>query len=679
MQLFIAWDGDHIGRQVGRASLADDAEGLRRISQAIDQGNLVWKSWVELSGGSLISFGGDEGRAEVPADKLDELPAIREQYSGKVGSPVSVGVGLKLSEADKALIAAKLRGGDAIVFYTDEVEQEIEEARRKNQRTEEQKITDEYLTKTEAVPQRVVDEYAPVGEVMERFGLSKAAPAMNPGAFAGASRPSAPTVDKPVATQGDHEQGMVMHDLLESSANPAPPEQTHAAQDFERQLHEEAWKGEEEDMHASVQSRQSLDQVKEQVYRALAALKMQGETLEQVKQVAPDAYQAMVGLTQAVVTMARQLTAEPMRKAELARKDRAAKLVGEVQAALQDELVKPEAQGSGHCLKGHCHAAAEALYHLLGGRAGGWAPHKLHHEGGPHWFVRHASGRVLDPVAGLFQAPPAYDQAQPATFLTGEVPSGPARAVIERLLGKGVKPAEPAQKAEIRYEDLMKHAPVELEHYSVRPGLKKIGVNKMGTSGVPSQEYKQGVPDVPRAYYYRAGSEPEPIVAQSAKARYKTVLDPAKHKLYDVGLDPENLRRPAHQKFLDGKGLETPEDTFLAEVKKRGYYGYLNSRSSMPHVVALFHAHPVREVPIGSLEKAKLPMPETTHRHKVVLPVGSAAGQARSGAVGTVAAANKVKVQHSDGGTAWKQVQAGMIRSQDPSGHPVSSREPNSR
>jgi hypothetical protein len=36
--------------------------------------------------------------------------------------------------------------------------------------------------------------------------------------------------------------------------------------------------------------------------------------MEQVKQVAPQAYQAMIGLTQSVVAMARELAPAPMRE-----------------------------------------------------------------------------------------------------------------------------------------------------------------------------------------------------------------------------------------------------------------------------------------------------------------------------------------------------------------------------
>ena len=129
MLAYIAWDGDHIGRQVGQAAIHNDVDGLRQLSQHIDRGNNIWRSWVELIGGSVISIGGDEGRVEIPADKLAEIPKLREQYQGAVGSTVSVGVGMKLNEAEKALIAAKLQGGDKIYFYSANIDKIIEESK----------------------------------------------------------------------------------------------------------------------------------------------------------------------------------------------------------------------------------------------------------------------------------------------------------------------------------------------------------------------------------------------------------------------------------------------------------------------------------------------------------------------------------------------------------------------
>lgn len=309
MNVFIAWDGDHIGRQVGRASLADDAEGLRRISQSIDHGNEIWKSWVESHGGNIVSMGGDEGRAEVPADYLDELPKIRDQYAGAVGSTVSVGIGNKLSEADRALVAAKLRGGDRIEFYTEEVQQIIEEARAKGEQTEEAKIADEYL--------------------------NKAAPAMNTGAFAGPVRPSAATVDKPTPVQGDHSAAEVA--AAEQSQSGVSPELTSAASDFASQFHDAARAQEQEDTQQAAAETKNLDDVKQKIVYALQLLKQQAPAMEQIKQAAPDAYQAMMALAGAVVQLSKQLTPQqPMTKSESLVKEEVVVKPSRMKGAMKD-------------------------------------------------------------------------------------------------------------------------------------------------------------------------------------------------------------------------------------------------------------------------------------------------------------------------------------------------------
>jgi hypothetical protein len=121
----------------------------------------------------------------------------------------------------------------------------------------------------------------------------------------------------------------------------------------------------------------------------------------------------------------------------------------------------------------------------------------------------------------------------------------------------------------------------------------------------------------------------------------------------------------------------------------------------MPHVVALFHPHPVHQIKKEemktelnpedkvvedkkTLEKARLPMPRSSAHHRVILPVGSEIGRGPAGAAGTVAAANKIKVQTGEGRVAVKQVEAGQIMSAKPGGqggaaavgHATSSRHP---
>jgi hypothetical protein len=69
------------------------------------------------------------------------------------------------------------------------------------------------------------------------------------------------------------------------------------------------------------------------------------------------------------------------------------------------------------------------------------------------------------------------------------------------------------------------------------------------------------------------------------------------------------------------------------------------------------------EVISDGLEKGGLPMPKVSRGHHLNLPVGSQVQ-------------NKIKVQHSDGHKGWVQVGSGEIMSQDPSQHPISSRNP---
>lgn len=289
MKVIVAWDGDHIGREVGRASLNDDMDGLRRISQAIELGNKIWESWVVMNGGSIISMGGDEGRAEIQAETLGQLPAIQRQYADAVNSSVSVGVGTKLSEADKALLVAKHRGGDQIVLWTEDLQPELEEIHKaKNQQSHDQKLADEYFAKN-------AGQGAEIAKLPQAGG----------GGIAGASQPGQASVMKPTAEASEHSQG----EAMSSIADDAPKqEMTHSAQDLEDQFHSLA---QEQEMAQQAPETQGMatgpDQIKLQVAKVLMSVKEQAPILEQVKQSAPDTYAAVMNLVSAVIAMAKEM------------------------------------------------------------------------------------------------------------------------------------------------------------------------------------------------------------------------------------------------------------------------------------------------------------------------------------------------------------------------------------
>jgi hypothetical protein len=146
--VFVSVDGDSIGAAVGRASLANDVEALRRLSQDIERGNALWTSWASASLGTIVSAGGDEARVEVPARVLGELQSLRAQYHSATGATCTVGVGLTTSESDRALLYGKMHGKDRVVFYTPDIDAELEElVDRQAHRSETSKIAEEYLGK----------------------------------------------------------------------------------------------------------------------------------------------------------------------------------------------------------------------------------------------------------------------------------------------------------------------------------------------------------------------------------------------------------------------------------------------------------------------------------------------------------------------------------------------------
>ena len=119
-------------------------------------------------------------------------------------------------------------------------------------------------------------------------------------------------------------------------------------------------------------------------------------------------------------------------------------LVGKVQGALTDDLRHAPWKGNPNPLAGHCYVASEALYHLMGGKAAGLHPMFIRHEGQPHWFLKHESGKIIDPTADQFATPVPYDQAKGKGFLRGEQTSKRAQVVIDRVTGKTAGTATPS-------------------------------------------------------------------------------------------------------------------------------------------------------------------------------------------------------------------------------------------
>jgi len=105
--------------------------------------------------------------------------------------------------------------------------------------------------------------------------------------------------------------------------------------------------------------------------------------------------------------------------------------------------------------EGHCYAAAEALYHILGGKQNGYTPCVAsfveNEQTFTHWWIRDREGKIWDPTQSQFtsigQSVP-YHLGRGAGFLTG-LPSKRAVIIINRLRQKNL--------IEFEFEHILAH------------------------------------------------------------------------------------------------------------------------------------------------------------------------------------------------------------------------------
>jgi hypothetical protein len=293
MILFIAADGDNIGKLVGKARLQDNVEEIRRVSSCIDKGNKIFESYALSNGGSVIEAGGDEVLIEIEASALKDLENIRNQYLSATNATVSVGIGKKPSEASKALVVAKLRGRNRSVFYDFDVEKEIKRA-TDSPEDDHKKIVHEYLEKATANG----------GEAQ----LSNAAQDVI--ASNTLSVPGAPQTQETV--QGALNNGAIPQpgQPIPQAAQPAQPaadQSSFNVGDFESQFRQHADTHEKKKKAEALKTSDSYKEIKAKVADALANMQQQLPQIAQLRNSSPDAYQAIIGVVQSLILIGRQI------------------------------------------------------------------------------------------------------------------------------------------------------------------------------------------------------------------------------------------------------------------------------------------------------------------------------------------------------------------------------------
>jgi len=286
MDIYVAYDGDGIGTQVERAALQDDVVKLSRISEGIRRAGIIMNSFAIERGGRVISSGGDEGNLLIPASAVGELTKLREMYYEASGATLSVGIGRRLSEAGKALMAAKIRGKDRVVMYDPAIDEELAELVAEDQ-PEDEKIAEAYL-KGEPDPDEGDGEPSSLRQRLRdaigrsRQSLQKEDESPDPGEEE--AQTDEPGQDGPVPPEGEGDPSE-----QEGEGEGQPPEQSGG-------------QGE-----PGAGSKEELQQI---VAGTLEAMNRQKPALEQLAEAAPEVYASIVATVQTMLELARYALGE---------------------------------------------------------------------------------------------------------------------------------------------------------------------------------------------------------------------------------------------------------------------------------------------------------------------------------------------------------------------------------
>ena len=110
-------------------------------------------------------------------------------------------------------------------------------------------------------------------------------------------------------------------------------------------------------------------------------------------------------------------------------------------SVLTTDLLKPKYRfmlDPANPTAGHCYHAAEAAYHLIGGKSAGWKPYVGRDLSGiTHWWLKR-DNEIVDPTADQYYCiglQPPYDKGRGCGFMT-KAPSTPASTIISRILNE---------------------------------------------------------------------------------------------------------------------------------------------------------------------------------------------------------------------------------------------------
>jgi hypothetical protein len=344
-RLFLALDADNAGRNVGQAVLMDDAQMLHDISQKIDAGTNAVKDMILALGGQIISAGGDEMTAMLDPQHESKIEEMRAKYEEITGFSASIGLGNSLSQAGKALIAAKLTGKDKTVRYDQSVEDIINQAHQAVQDgtadEEQQKMDEHYIADTMDDEQAHMDEDMS-SEDSESYEASPEDMIQKPEdedvEDSENSEPFEPSPYDMIQKPEDVEDSISEDHMLDEENEEMPEEEEQQAEpsEFEQEPTitlegEDVLDENQEDPNAEkadpemegpemateadslvddLADADGNEEILQRIAANLDAFKQNKDLMEQIKEAKPELYSAMLGLLYNMIELARMISPE---------------------------------------------------------------------------------------------------------------------------------------------------------------------------------------------------------------------------------------------------------------------------------------------------------------------------------------------------------------------------------
>lgn len=347
---FIVANADSVSQGIAESISNDDHESLSARSEALNGSADIIANWVSECGGTTVSRSGDEVIARVPESCLDQLEDVCSRYEDNCDHTLSIGIGDSLSQAANALAHAKEEGGDMIMDHSggqmqdkdnDAVEDSQEEhgaIEDSDDLNEDGEITHEEAT--DANTEDYGDEEGSVpGEQGEPGELDHSQEDIDEDEIAdydeehGNIDPEADDIDGDDQVTHDEAVASDAIDDIDEQSEPAPEgniadedmeageaaasevadqegedmgeEYAEAAPEMDDMDEQELLDLLSQDLNEPAESG-NIEEAKANLLDALQSLKENKESIEQLRQTDPDAYDRLINLIRTMIDMAKQ-------------------------------------------------------------------------------------------------------------------------------------------------------------------------------------------------------------------------------------------------------------------------------------------------------------------------------------------------------------------------------------